>query len=196
MATSSVLLDPVGWQTGSAAVPTWFFQCPALGGGPARCAARRSILVLMAVLAALETGCAGGQERGRCGGAPAATGTTEAGRGNGSGDADTDDVRIVDFAFAPERSGPVSARRSSGSTQDAGVTHSIVALDGGFRSGELKEGDEFSHLFQRAGTAAYAAASIPTCRARSRSAGNGPPRDPRPAGDRSRTPRDGADRVS
>jgi plastocyanin len=92
----------------------------------------------------------------------AASGTSEAG-GDGDrtepassrGDADTDDVRVVDFAFAP---GTVKARvgqKVKWEHQDAGVTHSVAALDGGFRSGELEEGDEFSHLFQRAGTFAY-----------------------------------------
>jgi plastocyanin len=118
----------------------------------------RSILVLVAVLAALVTGCAGGDgSDGGAAAAPAATaaasGTTEAGRG--SGDADTDDVRIVDFAFAPRTVRAAVGQKVKWEHQDAGVTHSIVALDGGFRSGELKEGDEFSHLFQRAGTFAY-----------------------------------------
>jgi plastocyanin len=118
----------------------------------------RSILVLVVVLAALETGCAGGDgSEGGAAAAPAttaaATGTTEAGRG--SGDADTDDVRIVDFAFAPRTVRAGVGQKVKWEHQDAGVTHSIVALDGGFRSGELKEGDEFSHLFQRAGTFAY-----------------------------------------
>ena len=118
----------------------------------------RSILVLVAVLAALVTGCAGGDgSDGGAAAAPAATaaasGTTEAGRG--SGDADTDDVRIVDFAYAPRTVRAAVGQKVKWEHQDAGVTHSIVALDGGFRSGELKEGDEFSHLFQRAGTFAY-----------------------------------------
>jgi plastocyanin len=129
----------------------------------------RSILVLVAVLAALETGCAGGD--GGEGGAAAAPATTAAASGTdaggrdgdrsepagsrGNADADTDDVRIVDFAFDP---GTVKARvgqKVKWEHQDAGVTHSVVALDGRFRSGELEEGDEFSHLFQRAGTFAY-----------------------------------------
>jgi plastocyanin len=130
----------------------------------------RSILVLVAVLAALETGCAGGDGgEGGAAAAPATTaaasGTTETGGRGGDGDrsepasspadADTDDVRIVDFAFVP---GTVKARvgqKVKWEHQDAGVTHSVVALDGGFRSGELEEGDEFSHLFQRAGAFAY-----------------------------------------
>jgi plastocyanin len=132
----------------------------------------RSILVLVAVLAALETGCAGGDgDEGGAAAAPATTaaasGTTDAGGRGGDGDrsepassrgnadADTDDVRIVDFAFDP---GTVKARvgqKVKWEHQDAGVTHSVVALDGGFRSGELEEGDEFSHLFRRAGTFAY-----------------------------------------
>ena len=158
----------------------------------------RSILVLMAVLAALETGCAGqdGSEGGAAA-APAATGTTEAGRGSGSGDADTDDVHIVDFAFAPRTVRAGVGQKVKWEHQDAGVTHSIVALDGGFRSGELKEGDEFSHLFQRAGTFAYPAAIHPDMQGAvegQRVTGRRAIRD-RPETDRGR-PRDGADRVS
>ena len=118
----------------------------------------RSILVLVAVLAALETGCAGGDgSEGGAAAAPATTaaasGTTEA--GHGSGDADTDDVRIVDFAFVPRTVRAKVGQKVKWEHQDAGVTHTVTALDRSFRSGELKEGDEFSHLFQRAGTFAY-----------------------------------------
>ena len=128
----------------------------------------RSILVLVAVLAALETGCAGGDGgEGGAAAAPATTaaasGTTEAGertepassRGGADADTDTDDVRIVDFAFDPGTVKAKVGQKVKWEHQDAGVTHSVVALDGGFRSGELEEGDEFSHLFQRAGTFAY-----------------------------------------
>ena len=117
----------------------------------------RSILVLVAVLATLETGCAGGD--GGEGGAAAAPTTTaaapEPASSRGSADADTDDVRIVDFAFAPPTVKADVGQKVKWEHQDAGVTHSVVALDGGFRSGELEVGDEFSHLFQRAGTFRY-----------------------------------------
>jgi plastocyanin len=117
----------------------------------------RSILVLVAVLAALETGCAGGDggEEGAAA-APATTGAApEPASSRGSADADTDDVRIVDFAFAPPTVKAKVGQKVKWEHQDAGVTHSVAALDGGFRSGELEEGDEFSHLFQRAGTFRY-----------------------------------------
>ena len=48
--------------------------------------------------------------------------------------------------------------------QDAGVTHKLTALDGTFRSGDLQEGDEFSHLFRAAGTFAYRCAIHPDMR--------------------------------
>ena len=64
-------------------------------------------------------------------------------------------MRIVDFAFAPPTVKADVGQKVKWEHQDAGVTHSVVALDGGFRSGELEEGDEFSHQFQRAGTFAY-----------------------------------------
>jgi plastocyanin len=121
----------------------------------------RSILVLAAVLAVvavLEAGCAGGD--GGEGETAAAAPTTTADRSEpassrGAADADTDDVRIVDFAFVPRTVRARVGQKVKWEHQDAGVTHSVVALDGGFRSGELEEGDEFSHLFQRAGTFAY-----------------------------------------
>jgi plastocyanin len=118
----------------------------------------RSVLALVAVLAALETGCAGGDgsEGGAAAAAPATTTTASKPAGSpGAADADTDDVRIVDFAFAPRTVKAKVGQKVKWEHQDAGVTHSVVALDGGFRSGELEEGDEFSRLFQRAGTFAY-----------------------------------------
>ena len=117
----------------------------------------RSILVLVAVLAALETSCGGGD--GGEGGAAAAPATTaaasEPASSRGGADADTDDVRIVDFAFDPGTVRAKVGQKVKWEHQDTGVTHTVVALDGGFRSGELEEGDEFSHLFQRAGAFAY-----------------------------------------
>jgi plastocyanin len=117
----------------------------------------RSILVLVAVLAALETSCGGGD--GGEGGAAAAPVTTaaasEPASSRGGADADTDDVRIVDFAFDPGTVKAKVGQKVKWEHQDTGVTHTVVALDGGFRSGELEEGDEFSHLFQRAGAFAY-----------------------------------------
>ena len=64
-------------------------------------------------------------------------------------------MRIVDFAFHPGTVKAKVGQKVKWEHQDAGVTHSVVALDGGFRSGELEEGDEFSHLFPTAGTFAY-----------------------------------------
>jgi plastocyanin len=103
----------------------------------------RSILALVAVGA--RGGYAGGGYGDR----------SEPTSNRGGADADTDDARIVDFAFSP---GTVSAKvgqKVKWEHQDAGVTHTVAALDGGFHSGELEEGDEFSHLFRRAGTFAY-----------------------------------------
>jgi plastocyanin len=39
--------------------------------------------------------------------------------------------------------------------QGAGVTHTVTALDKTFDSGDLEEGEEFSHPFRTAGTFAY-----------------------------------------
>jgi len=50
--------------------------------------------------------------------------------------------------------------------QDAGVTHTVTALERSFRSGDLEEGDEFSHLFPTAGTFAYRCSIHPDMRGR------------------------------
>ena len=44
------------------------------------------------------------------------------------------------------------------------MTHKLTALDGTFRSGDLQEGDEFSHVFRAAGTFAYRCAIHPDMR--------------------------------
>jgi plastocyanin len=140
------------------------------------------IVVLVAVVALLAAGCAGdaGDEGAAATAATTAPGTaapettTDAGggtsagaggrggygdrtsgSGSASGDADTDDVRIAGFAFAPRTVSAKVGQKVKWEHQDPGVTHTVTAVDGTFRSRELEEGDEFSHLFQRAGTFAY-----------------------------------------
>jgi plastocyanin len=161
MATSSVLLDRVGWQTGTTGQPARFLWWPSSEEVPAG-APHPTILILVAVAAVLAAGCAGGGGGGEAAIAPAAVSSTS--RGSASGDADTDDVRIVDFAFVPRTVRAKVGQRSNGSTQDAGVTHTVTALDRSFRSGDLEEGDEFSHLFPTAGTFAYRCSIHPDMR--------------------------------
>lgn len=122
-----------------------------------------TILVLVGIWALLAAGCAGDGDDQGVAAAPATeaaetTSTTGSGgdrRAGGAGDADTDDVRILGFAFAPATVRAKVGQKVKWEHQDPGVTHTVVALDGSFRSGRLEEGDEFSHLFTRAGTFAY-----------------------------------------
>jgi plastocyanin len=138
MATSSVLLDRVGWQTGTTGQPARFLWWPSSEEVPA-VRRTRTILILVAVSTS---------------------------RGSASGDAGTDDVRIVDFAFVPRTVRAKVGQKVKWEHQDAGVTHTVTALDRSFRSGDLEEGDEFSHLFPTAGTFAYRCSIHPDMRGR------------------------------
>jgi plastocyanin len=161
MATSSVLLDRAGWQTGTTGQPARFLWWPSSEEVPA-VRRTRTILILVAVAAVLAAG--GGEDKGEAAIAPAAASSTS--RGSASGDADTDDVRIVDFAFVPRTVMAKVGQKVKWEHQDAGVTHTVTALDRSFRSGDLEEGDEFSHLFPTAGTFAYRRSIHPDMRGR------------------------------
>ena len=164
MATSSVLLDRVGWQTGTTGQPARFLWWPSSEEVPA-VRRTRTILILVAVAAVLAAGCAGGGgDKGEAAIAPAAASSTSP--RSASGDADTDDVRIVDFAFVPRTVRAKVGQKVKWEHQDAGVTHTVTALDRSFRSGDLEEGDEFSHLFPTAGTFAYRCSIHPDMRGR------------------------------
>jgi plastocyanin len=120
------------------------------------------ILAALCVSAVLAAGCAGdGGEHGAAA-APAGEATSATGSGGyrrrgggGGGDGDTDDVRIVSFAFSPATVRAKVGQKVKWEHQDPGVTHTVTAMDGSIRSGRLEEGDEFSHIFARAGTFAY-----------------------------------------
>jgi plastocyanin len=84
-------------------------------------------------------------------------------RGGASGDG-ADGVRIADFAFAPATVGAKVGQQVTWEHQDAGVTHTVAAVGGGFRSGDLEEGGTFSHRFPAAGTFAYRCAIHPDMR--------------------------------
>jgi plastocyanin len=118
---------------------------------------RRTLTILVLVLAGalVAAGCAGEDEGdGQAAVVPAAA-SSSSGRASASGDADTDDVRIVDFAFAPRTIAAKVGQTVKWEHQDAGVTHTVTALDRAFDSGDLEEGEEFSHPFRTAGTFAY-----------------------------------------
>jgi plastocyanin len=151
---------------------------------------RRSISILVLVAAGtLVAGCTDGRGRGGtpAAGPTAAPATTAApggdpgggaggGRGDyggggleptssrGSGSGDADAVRIAGFAFAPKAVAAKAGRRVRWEHQDAGVTHTVTADRGEFRSGELHRGDQFSHVFPTAGSFAYHCAIHPDMR--------------------------------
>ena len=84
--------------------------------------------------------------------------TVLAGCTTAPGDAAGGDVGTA----APGPSEPTSSRggakvgqQVTWEHQDAGVTHTVAAVGGGFRSGDLEEGGTFSHRFPAAGTFAY-----------------------------------------
>jgi plastocyanin len=122
---------------------------------------------MVAAGAALAAGCGGdGGDEGPEAARPAASATLSApassnGRGGGAGD-----VRIVNFAFTPATVRAKAGQRVTWEHQDPGVTHTVTAVKGAFRSGELDEGDEFSHVFPAAGTFAYRCAIHPGMRGR------------------------------
>jgi plastocyanin len=126
MATSSVLLDPVGWQTGTTGAAARFSRWPS---SEEVLPVRRTltILVLATAAALLAAGCAG----------------------------DDGGVGIADFAFAPRTITAKVGHTVKWAHQNAGVTHTVTALDKAFDSGDLEEGEEFSHRFPAAGTFTY-----------------------------------------
>jgi plastocyanin len=111
---------------------------------------------MVAAGAVLAAGCGGGDARDENAAAarPAASATLAApasssGGGTGGG------VRIASFAFIPAAVRAKAGQRVTWEHQDAGVTHTVTAVNGAFRSGKLEEGDDFSHRFGAAGTFAY-----------------------------------------
>jgi plastocyanin len=152
----------------------------------------RTILVLLAAGALLAAGCAGdsgGQEAAGATATTATPATTASGDGATGGggrggygrggygdqpattggparasDGDGGGVRIAGFAFAPRTVSARVGQKITWENQDAGATHTVTALDGSFRSGQLEQGDEFSHVFRRAGTFAYHCSVHPAMR--------------------------------
>jgi plastocyanin len=132
----------------------------------------RKILVMVAAGAALAAGCGGdGGDEGSEAARPAASATLAAPASSNGDGAGTGDVRIANFAFAPATVRARAGQRVTWEHQDAGVTHTVTAVKGEFRSGELDEGDEFSHVFPAAGTFAYRCAIHPDMRGRVRVGG-------------------------
>jgi plastocyanin len=165
MTTSSVLLDPPTWQTGTTHAAARFSRGPVVKEAhPLRSA--RNILVMLAVGAALAAGCTGDGGNEVAGGAASSGDRAEptSSRGSAAGDGDTDRVQIANFAFAPATVRAKVGQRVRWEHQDPGVTHTVTALDGQFRSRELREGGEFSHRFRTAGTFAYRCAIHPDMR--------------------------------
>jgi plastocyanin len=108
----------------------------------------RTILVLLAAGALLAAGCAsddGGQEAAEAPAATAAPGTTASGGGATGGDG-RGGVRIAGFAFAPKTVSARVGQKVTWENQDPSTIHTVTALDGSFRSGQLKQGGEFARL--------------------------------------------------
>jgi plastocyanin len=113
-------------------------------------------LALVTVGAVTVAGCAGEDDgQGAAAGPATAAPATSATASRAATDGDADDVRIRDFAFSPRRIDAKAGQRVKWEHRDPGVTHTVAADEGAFRSGELEDGDEFSHLFRTAGTYAY-----------------------------------------
>ena len=116
-----------------------------------------TILVLVTAAALVAAGCAGddgGGGEGQAAVVPAAASSSSS-RASASGDTDADDVRIADFAFDPRTITAKVGQTVKWEHRDAGVTHTVTALDKAFDSGDLEKGEEFSHRFPAAGTFAY-----------------------------------------
>jgi plastocyanin len=157
------------------------------------CPVRRVLTILVLVAGALlAAGCAseGGDEEPAGAGSAATTTSAAAGGAAGGGGGDRGDyggpygggsepattrgsaasgdaaggVRIEGFAFAPATVDAKVGQQVTWRQRDAGVTHTVTAVDGEFDSGELAEGDEFSHRFQSAGSFAYRCAVHPDMR--------------------------------
>jgi plastocyanin len=149
----------------------------------------RTILVLLAAGALLAAGCAsddGGQEAPGAPAATAAPGTTASGggatggggrggygrdygdqsatTGGDSASGASGGVRIAGFAFAPKTVSARVGQKVTWENQDPSTIHTVTALDGSFRSWQLKQGGEFSHVFRRAGTFAYRCSIHPSMR--------------------------------
>jgi plastocyanin len=115
--------------------------------------------------AVLAAGCGGdGGDEGQEAARPAASATLAAPASSNDGGAGAGHVRIANFAFAPATVRARAGQRVTWEHRDAGVTHTVTAVKGAFRSGELDEGDQFSHVFPAAGTFAYRCAIHPGMR--------------------------------
>jgi plastocyanin len=126
----------------------------------------RNVLIVLAVGAVLAAGCTGDSGNEVASTAAGSGGRAEptSSRGSAPGGGGADRVRIANFAFAPATVRAKVGQRVRWEHRDAGVTHTVTALDGAFRSRELHEGDEFSHQFRTAGTFAYRCAIHPGMR--------------------------------
>jgi plastocyanin len=151
------------------------------------------MLALVAAWALVATGCAGDDRGGGSAATPAAPETTAStattatdggagggyGRdgyaGGGYGDRSQPagggaaasgggEVRIAGFAFAPATLTAKVGQRVSWTHQDPGASHTVTADQGQFRSGELAQGDGFTHVFRTAGSFAYHCAVHPDMR--------------------------------
>jgi plastocyanin len=73
-------------------------------------------------------------------------------------------VEIADLAFAPEELTVAVGSEVTWVNRDPDLPHTATSDDEVFDSGNLTEGDEFSHTFDEAGTFAYFCQVHPTMR--------------------------------
>jgi plastocyanin len=185
-----VLLDRVDWQTGNRGRTRAVLKIAP--SSEEVCPVRRTLTILVLVAGALlAAGCAseGGDEE-PAGAGPAASTTSAAAGGAAGGGGVRGDyggpygggsepattrgsaasgdaaggVRIEGLAFDPATVDAKVGQQVTWRHRDAGVTHTVTAVGGEFDSGELAEGDEFSHRFQAAGSFAYRCAIHPDMR--------------------------------
>ena len=102
---------------------------------------------LVALVALVALGCGGGTTTTT---AAAPTETTTGGTTGGGGSA----VSISNFAFDPT-SITIKVGDAVSWTNNDSATHTVVAVDGSFKSGDLGQGATFENTFTTAGTFAY-----------------------------------------
>jgi plastocyanin len=134
--------------------------CASDGGDEAPAGAGPAAAATSAAAGGAAEGAGGG--RGDYGG-PYGGGSEPTTRGNAAS-GDGGGVRIEGFAFAPATVDAEVGQQVTWTQRDAGATHTVTAVGGAFDSGDLAQGEEFSHRFQTAGSFAYRCAIHPDMR--------------------------------
>jgi len=83
-----------------------------------------------------------------------ALGCTGYGGGGGEKEAGPNEVVISDFSYSPQEV-TVEAGTTVTWRNEDGVAHTVTADQGGFNSGNIEGGSEFTHTFSQAGEYPY-----------------------------------------